>query len=64
MMEPSNVRKKKKRTVECNKRTVTSDVETARCDDGTIKCEKKITRYSRLPTSGYRTLSFFWGGGV
>ena len=40
-MVPSNVKKKKKRTTECDKSTVTCDVGTAQCEDSTIKCEKK-----------------------
>ena len=38
---PSNVRKKKKRTSECDKSTVTYDVSTTQCENGTIKCGKK-----------------------
>ena len=41
-MVPLNVRKKKKRTTECDKNIVTCDIVTAQCEDGTIKCEKKI----------------------
>ena len=41
-MEPSNVRKKNKGTIECDKSTVTCDVGNAQCDNGTIKCEEKI----------------------
>ena len=40
-MVPSNVKKKKKRTTECDKSTVTCDVSTALYKTGTIKCEKK-----------------------
>ena len=38
---PSNVRKKKKETNECDKSTVTYDVSTTQCENGTIKCGKK-----------------------
>ena len=62
-IEPSNVRKKSKGTAQCEKRTVTCDVGTEQCENGTVKCEKKVTWYSRLPISGYRT-PFFWGGTV
>ena len=34
-------KKKKKRTIECDKSTVTYDVGTAQCEASTIKCEKK-----------------------
>ena len=43
-IKPSNVRKKSKRTTECEKKTVTSDVGTAQCRDETIKYEKKSKR--------------------
>ena len=35
-------KKKKKKTIECDKSTVTCDVSTAQCENGTIKCEKNI----------------------
>ena len=42
-MELSNVsKKKKKKTIGCDKSTVTCDVGIAQCDNGTVKCEKKI----------------------
>ena len=41
-IEPSNVRKKNKRTIECDKRTVTCDVGITQCEDETVKCEKKV----------------------
>ena len=41
--------------------TITCDVGAAQCEDGTVKCEKKVTWYSRLPISGYRTPPFFGG---
>ena len=40
-LEPSNVRRKKKGTIECNKSTVTYNVDTAQCDNETIKYERK-----------------------
>ena len=40
-IEPSNVRKKKKKTIECNKSTVTCDVGTIQCEDEIVKCERK-----------------------
>ena len=40
IMEPSNLRKKKKNTI-CDKRTVKCDIGTTQCDNGTVKCEKK-----------------------
>ena len=40
-MEPSNVRKKDKGTIECDKNTITCDVCTLQYEDGTIKCGKK-----------------------
>ena len=48
-MELSNVskKKKKKRTIECDKNTVICDIGTDQCDDGTIKYEKKI----RVPSN-------------
>ena len=58
---------KSKETTQYEKRTVTCDIGTAQCEDGTVKCEKKVTWYSRLPTSGYRTHPpppLFWGGTV
>jgi len=39
-MEPSNVRKKSKRTKKYEKITVTCDIGIAQCEDETIKCEK------------------------
>ena len=36
------MRKKKKRTNECDKRTVTCDVGIVQCEDGTVKYEKKV----------------------
>ena len=60
MMEPSNVRKIMG-TTKCEKIIVTYDVRTAQCEDGSVKCEKKVTWYSRLPTSEYRTPPFFRG---
>ena len=41
------VKKKKKRTIECDKNTVICDIGTDQCDDGTIKYEKKI----RVPSN-------------
>ena len=53
---------KSKGTTKCEKRIVTCDVRTAQCEVGTAKCEKKkVTWYSRLPTSGYRTPIFLSG---
>ena len=52
---------KSKGTAKCEKRTVTCDVGTAQCENRTVKYEKKVTWYSRLPTSGYRTPPFFGG---
>ena len=43
----SNVRKKNKGTIECDKSAITCDVRIAQCEDGTVKCEKKI----REPTN-------------
>ena len=41
-MEPSNVRKKKKKgNTKCDKSTIASDVGIAQCEDGIIKFEKK-----------------------
>ena len=40
--EPSNVRKKKRGTIECDKTTVTCDISITQFKDATIKCEKKI----------------------
>ena len=40
-IEPSNVRKKNKRTIECDKSTVTCDVGTVQCEDEIVKCERK-----------------------
>ena len=48
-MIPSNMRKKKKRTTECDKSIVTCDVSTALCEIGTIKCEKKRKRKREPP---------------
>ena len=41
-IKSSNVRGKKKRTIECDKRTVIYDVGTAQCEDEITKCEKKV----------------------
>ena len=41
-MEPSSVRKKSKRTTQCEKKTVTCNVGTAQYEDVTIKCEEKV----------------------
>ena len=38
---PSNVREKKKKTIECDKSTITYDVSIAFYEAGTIKCEEK-----------------------
>ena len=54
-IEPSNVRKKNKGTIECDKSTVICDISTTQCDDGTIKCDILVTWYSRLLSSGYHT---------
>ena len=40
-MVPSNMRKKNKKTIECDKSTVTCDVGITQYEDGIIKCEKK-----------------------
>ena len=48
--EPPNVRKKLSRMM----------LE-AQCKDVIIKYEKKVTWYSKLPTSGYDTPPFFFG---
>ena len=40
-MEPANVRKKNKRTTECDKSTISCHVGTTQFEDGTIECEKK-----------------------
>ena len=40
-MVPLNVRKKNKRTTECDKSSVTYDIGTAQCEDEIIKYEKK-----------------------
>ena len=53
IMEPLNVRKKKKKIIKCDKRTITCNVETARYEDETIKCDVLVTWYSRLLTSGH-----------
>ena len=46
IMEPSNVRKKKKKkTIKCDKSIFTCDVSTTQCEYGTVKCEKKIKYY-------------------
>ena len=49
-MIPSNVRKKKKRTIECDKSTITCDVGITQCEDCTIKCEKKIKKSLNVTT--------------
>ena len=44
-MKLSNVskrKKKKKRTIECDKSTVTFDVGITQCDNRNVKCEEKI----------------------
>ena len=53
-MEPSNLRKKNKGTIICDKRTVTCDVRTAQCEDETVKCEKKV----REPLNVTKELSY------
>ena len=41
-IELSNVsKKKKKKTIECDKNTIIGDIGIAQCDNGTIKYEKK-----------------------
>ena len=35
-------KKKKEKTIECDKSTVTCDVSTAQCENGTFKCKKNI----------------------
>ena len=42
-MKLSNMRKKSKGTIKCEKRTVTCDVGTAQYEDEIVKCEKKVT---------------------
>ena len=42
MIEPSNMRKKKKKTTKCEKIIITCDVGTTQCKDKTIKYEKKV----------------------
>ena len=44
-IEPSNLRKKNKRTTICDKITVKCDIETAQCDNKTVKCEEKKGNY-------------------
>ena len=42
IIEPLNVKKKKKkRTIKCDKSKVTYNVGTTQCEDKTVKCEKK-----------------------
>ena len=41
-IELLNVRKKNKKTIECDKSTVTSHVGITQCDNETVKCEEKI----------------------
>ena len=41
IIEPLNVRKKKKKTIKCDKSKVTYNVGTTQCEDKTVKCEKK-----------------------
>ena len=41
-IEPSNMIKKRKGTIEYDKRTITYDVGTVQYEDGTIKCKKKV----------------------
>ena len=48
IIEPSNLREKKKGTAICDKRTVKCDVETTQCDVGTIKCEKKNKETTKM----------------
>ena len=43
-IDPSSVRKKGKRTTQCNKRTVICDVVTAQYEDGTVRCEEKKSK--------------------
>ena len=40
-IEPLNVGKKSKETIQCDKRIVTCDIGTAQYKDRTVKCEKK-----------------------
>ena len=47
---------KNKGIIECDKSTITCDVSTTQCEYDTIKCDVFVTWYSRLFTSGYRTL--------
>ena len=46
-MESSNLRKKFKRTIECDKRIVKCDVGTAQYEDESVKCEKKSKRNTK-----------------
>ena len=41
IIEPLNVRKKRKEITKFEKRTVKCDVGIAQCEDETVKCEKK-----------------------
>ena len=43
-IEPLNVGKKSKETIQCDKRIVTCDIGTAQYKDRTVKCEKKKVR--------------------
>ena len=54
--------RKNKGTTKCDKSIVICDVSTTQCEDNTIKCDVLVTRYSKLPTSGYCTKK--GGGGV
>ena len=47
-MELSNVNKKKKKTIECDKNTVICDIGTTQCDDEIIKYEKKKLGYHQM----------------
>ena len=53
-MEPSSMRKKSKRTTQCEKKTFICNVGTAQYEDGTIKCEKKV----REPPNVTKELSY------
>ena len=51
IMEPSNVRKKNKRTTICQKRTIKFDVGTAQCEDKIVKRKKNskgIIKYEKI----------------
>ena len=53
-MEPSNMRKKSKKTTKCEKRIVTWDVETIQREDEIVNCEKKL----REPSIVTKVLSY------